>query len=112
MIVSYQKFSLLLTGDGDQQTQRLIAKYGINKLLPEKIIILKVPHHGSKTALDAEFISSLSPKLSVIQVGVKNSYRHPSEETLKMLSGFGKVYRTDHDGEITISSDGNTLELP
>ncbi len=104
--INYGNFDALLTGDGDSDTQQKISLYNLKSLLPESIDILKVPHHGSKISVSEEFLNQIKPKLSVIQVG-KNSYGHPNSETVDKLAKWGKVFRTDQDGEIEIVSDGN-----
>ncbi|MCK9393249.1 MAG: MBL fold metallo-hydrolase [Candidatus Paceibacterota bacterium] len=73
--------------------------------------ILKVAHHGSKYATSNEFISAVSPKLAIIEVG-KNSYGHPALETIKRLEDYGaKVVRTDTQGDITVFSDGQDYKI-
>lgn len=68
--------------------------------------ILKVAHHGSKTATSNDFISAVNPDLAVIQVG-NNNYGHPDEGVIGRLEkGGAKVLRNDHDGDIIIYSNG------
>jgi competence protein ComEC len=68
---------------------------------------IKVPHHGSKHGLTKNLLQVIMPKVAVISVGKNNSYGHPSQETLEMLSKYGvKVYRTDEAGDIEIVTDG------
>ncbi len=68
--------------------------------------ILKVAHHGSKTATSNDFISAVNPDLAVIQVG-KNNYGHPDEGVIGRLKRSGvKVLRNDIDGDIIIYSNG------
>lgn len=65
--------------------------------------ILKVSHHGSRTASTEEFISVLRPQISVISCGKDNRYGHPHEETLETLYGVNsRVYRTDESGCVTV----------
>lgn len=103
--LQYGNFDTLFTGDGDQSTQVAIQETGVWSLLPENIEVLKVPHHGSKTGMIDEFIHRLQPKLSIIEVG-KNSYGHPNKEVIEKLSAWGKVVRTDKNGDIEVVSDG------
>jgi len=81
----------------------------INKNI--KADVLKVSHHGSKYASSNEFLTAVSPKLAVIEVG-KNSYGHPDLGTVGRLESFGaKVIRTDIKGDITVFSDGNDYKI-
>ena len=69
----------------------------------------KVSHHGSKYSTSALFLENVNPEIAVILVG-KNSYGHPTAETLQRLENFGiKVLRTDLDGDIEIVSDGEII---
>ena len=53
------------------------------------------------------FISAVSPRCTVISVGRNNLFGHPAPPTIEMLARAGaKIYRTDEDGAVTISSDG------
>lgn len=46
----------------------------------------------------------------MISCGAGNMYGHPHEETMEKLSDMGiQVYRTDEQGTIVVSSDGNSL---
>lgn len=64
--------------------------------------ILKVPHHGSKFSSGAEFVEEVKPQIAVIGVG-KNSYGHPTEQTLNRLSAVqARVFRTDQNGTIKV----------
>ena len=59
-----------------------------------------------------EFLKAVSPAYAVISVGKGNDYGHPHQVTLDKLSAAGvKVYRTDINGTITITSDGSALTL-
>lgn len=66
--------------------------------------ILKVPHHGSKTALDEAVLAQIAPKIAIISVGKDNSFGHPAPETISLLEKYGvKIRRTDLEGEIVLS---------
>jgi len=99
--VSFGSFDALLAADAGGSVQSYTTSSPVE--------VLKVPHHGSKTSLNEAYISSLSPKISIISVGAKNPYGHPSQEILDFLNTIGsKVYRTDKNGTIEIVSDGKS----
>lgn len=105
-LLSYGNFKALLTGDAGVIVEDKIAKE------VEKIDVLKVPHHGSKTGMSDYFLKEISPSLGVISVGAKNRYGHPSQEALTLLKNNNiKVLRTDKDGEVEIVSDGKSWQL-
>lgn len=65
------------------------------------IDILKVGHHGSRQAVDETVMNVLSPEVSLISVGERNRYGHPTQETLNYLALYASaVYRTDKDGDV------------
>ena len=72
--------------------------------------ILPVGHHGSRTSTSQEFLDAVHPAFAVISVGAHNRFGHPTKETLNRLSEAGiKVFRTDLDGAVIFTSDGNKL---
>lgn len=107
--LSYQKFSMLLTGDAEKESEaRMLTKYG-DEL---KSQILKAGHHGSNTSSSLDFLKAVKPEVAIISVGVNNDYHHPHPMTLKKyVEGKLKVYRTDIDGTVTITSDGQTYKI-
>jgi competence protein ComEC len=107
--VRYGTFDALLTGDADSHVQEdmlVPLRQGYEGQALNELELLKVPHHGSKTAMTLDFLDALRPQLAIISVG-KNSYGHPAEETLVMLKRIGaRVLRTDVTGDIELVSDG------
>jgi competence protein ComEC len=102
-LLTYGKFSMLLTGDS--QTLELGEAL---KSINSSISVLQVPHHGSKFGLNQEILGILNPKFAVISVGKDNKYSHPNSLTLDLLKQSGsKTLRTDQIGDIEIISDGN-----
>ena len=101
------KVSFLLMGDAGLEAENDIMKAGYDV----NADVLKVGHHGSKTSSGASFISAVSPSISVIEVGAGNDYGHPHAETLERLQKVSKVYRTDLDGTITVTTDGSTYTV-
>jgi competence protein ComEC len=90
---------ILLTGDIGIQTENEMLKLGN---LPD-IDILKVGHHGSKYASGSDFLDIIKPEQAVISVGERNTYGHPTPETLDRLSKIGAVVRrTDQESSIEI----------
>ena len=105
--VTYDKFSMLLTGDISTTPEAEI----IN-MLQSRYTILKVAHHGSKYSTSEEFLRKVNPKYSVISVGEHNLYGHPSYETLERLKQIGsRVFRTDECGGITVRTDGEMIKM-
>jgi competence protein ComEC len=105
--LDYGEFSMLLTGDAEAQTeQRMLereARFAAD--------VLKVGHHGSKYATSEDFLRRGEFKVAVISCGPDNRYGHPSPEVLARLKSAGvKLYRTDLQGEIKITSRGGDTD--
>ena len=92
-------FSALFTGDIESDIDaRVIRNIGA------PVDFLKTPHHGSKGSTSRALLDVLDPRVSVVSVGVKNTYGHPSAETLQRLGERGAaVERTDLNGTVTIT---------
>ena len=101
--LDYGDFSLLLPGDAEEQSeQRMIGK---DTQLGAKV--LKVAHHGSKYATSDDFLKRVQPEVAIISDGEWNRYGHPWQAVLDRLKAANvKVYRTDLQGGITITTNG------
>ncbi len=72
----------------------------------ERSIIVKVPHHGSKTALSERFYRLADPTYGVISVGVNNRHGHPHPEVIGLLKALKIIIRrTDYEGDIIFNLD-------
>ncbi len=107
MKITYENVSILLTGDASKKAEpKVVRSYGRDL----KAQILKVGHHGSKTSTTESFLSKVMPEIAIISCGFKNRYGHPTKEVLRRLERKKvKVYRTDLDSTIVITTDGNFL---
>jgi competence protein ComEC len=103
--ITYGSNSFLFMGDAQALSEGQITAN-------VKADVLKVGHHGSNTSTSSKFLSRVSPKYAVIEVGKGNSYGHPASATLIKLQNIGaQVYRTDESGTITITSDGKNITI-
>jgi len=101
--LDYGDFSMLLPGDAEQQTEHRM----LTKEMNLQADILKVSHHGSKYATAADFLERVKPAVAIVSCGEWNRYGHPSQVVLDRLKAAGlKLYRTDLQGEITITTRG------
>ncbi len=92
-------FSALFTGDIESDIDARIIHN-----ITSPVDLLKSPHHGSKASASRALLSVLDPRVAVVSVGAKNSYGHPSAETLQRLGERGAVVeRTDLNGTVTIT---------
>ncbi len=104
--LEYKKASFLFTGDIEKEVERDLVNSEI------KSTVLKVAHHGSNTSSSKNFLEKVSPSVSIISVGKENSYNHPNKETLNTIKeNSDYVFRTDLDGDISIFTDGDKLDV-
>lgn len=102
----YKEFEALLTGDIDQAISDRLST--ISQIAPVEYI--KIPHHGSRNGLTENLLKAVDPKIAVISLGKNNSYGHPHQEVLDMLSNQGaKILRTDLMGDIEVVTDGEKI---
>jgi len=101
--LDYGVFSMLLPGDAEEQTEHRM----LSKDLNVQARILKLAHHGSKYASADDFLKRVKPEVVIISCGEWNRYGHPAQAVLDRLRAANvKLYRTDLQGEITITTRG------
>jgi len=106
--LDYGSFSMLLAGDAEDQTEHRL----LTKDLDLQTRVLKVSHHGSKYASSQDFLNRVKPEVAIVSCGAWNRYGHPSQAVLDRLKAANiKLYRTDLQGEITITTRGKNDEL-
>lgn len=67
--------------------------------------VVKTAHHGSRFQ-DPELYAALSPRIALVTVGQENTFGHPTEQTLSLLSDVGAgIVRTDVHGTVIIPAD-------
>jgi competence protein ComEC len=106
--LDYGSFSMLLPADAEEQTEHRLLTKDVN--LEAKV--LKIGHHGSKYATSDDFLKRVKPQIAVISCGAWNRYGHPAQPVLDRLRALGvKLYRTDLQGEVTITTRGRDGDL-
>ena len=81
--LDYGSFSMLLTGDAEDQTEHRL----LTKELDLKSKVIKISHHGSKYASAADFLNRVKPEVAIVSCGAWNRYGHPSQAVLDRLKG-------------------------
>lgn len=105
LAVEYGAFRAILPGDAGLPMEVVrAAEVGAATLL-------KVGHHGSRTATGTAWLAALRPSVCVVSVGA-NRYGHPDGGTLGRLGAAGcAVWRTDRAGRITVETDGHSVAV-
>ena len=106
--IIYKNESFLFMGDLELEGENDLTKEGIDL----RSDIIKIGHHGSRTASGRAFIEKVKPTYALISCGMNNSFKHPHAETIDLLQ-FLKIgiLRTDLSGSIEITSDGNDYAI-
>jgi competence protein ComEC len=98
---------ILLTGDVEDDVDPLLVARGL-----PSIDVLKVAHHGSKTASTPAFLDVVKPGVAIVSAGAGNPYGHPARSTLDRLASSGaRVLRTDTDGSVEVDIDGSGIRV-
>lgn len=103
--IQFENTSFLFTGDAEEEElEDITADISAD--------VLKVGHHGSRTSTSKKFLARVNPKIAVISLGKDNDYGHPHKSTIKCLGNIGaEVYRTDKNGTIIVTSDGQNINV-
>jgi len=105
ILINFLGKKILFTGDASKEREKQLIT-----LINEDIDVLKVGHHGSKTATSSELLYALKPEFGIISTSINNRYGMPHQEVINQLRVFhikyfitsldGSVQMTIHQGEI------------
>ncbi len=106
LLVEYGGFRALFAGDAGLRAEgRMRGRVG-------RVAVLKVGHHGSRSATGPAWLDELRPAVAVVSSGAGNRYGHPHREVLDRLAGRGiSVWRTDRHGTVSVWTDGRVMEV-
>ena len=106
LLIEHGNNTFLFTGDAEEEAEQDIISNGINI----KADVYHAGHHGSRSSSSENFLDAVSPSFSVISCGEDNSYGHPHAQTLNSFRSRNiQVFRTDEQGTIVATSDGNKI---
>ena len=107
--VSFQNISFLLPGDIEAEAERELTALACTTL---KSDVLLVPHHGSRSSSTPRFLKCVKPEIGIISSGWRNIFGMPPQKILKRYEALGShIFRTDRQGAITITTDGEHLSV-
>ena len=97
---------VLFTGDAEQEEEQYLVDSGRDI----RADVYMVGHHGSGSSTSELLLNAVQPKYAVISCGTGNDYGHPVQEVLDRLWDKDvSVFRTDEQGNILMTSDGETI---
>jgi competence protein ComEC len=105
---------LLFAGDiGSREEEEIVQARrsggGGDREEAEKLDVLKIAHHGSKSSTGDIWLDYWKPRMAVVSSGVRNVYGHPHPTVVERVVKSGaELLRTDVNGEIQmqVSSAG------
>ena len=74
--------------------------------------VLIAPHHGSRSSSSTAFLGEVNPEVVVISCGRRSRFKLPHPTILKKYQHYGyAIFRTDLNGAVSLSTDGQQLEI-
>ncbi len=106
--IIYGETSFLFQGDAESQVEKdlLVSDYDLTA------DVLKLGHHGSKTATTEKYLDAVKPKFAIVSCGQGNTYGHPRVTVMEYLVERNiDYYITVDNGDITVESDGKNIKV-
>lgn len=101
--VKHGQNSFLFAADAEaERLTEVISEFGM------QYDFLKVPHHGKYNKNTKRFVTAVKPAYSVICDSEKNP---AEEETISILEFAGSEIFSTKDGDVSVISDGNKIEI-
>ncbi|NFI54976.1 MBL fold metallo-hydrolase [Clostridium botulinum] len=108
MRLKYGNKAFIFTGDAESLSEGEI----LAKQLDIQSDVLKLGHHGSYSSTSNEFLNKVNPKYAIASCGKNNDYGHPHKQTTDKLNKKGiEIFRTDTNGTIISTCDGNNISF-
>ncbi len=101
----------LFTGDAEEAAWQQMIQVNKNSLRAD---LLKAAHHGSSNGTTDYVLDAVRPEIVTISCAVGNEYHHPHPRVVRLLEDRQsaiQLYRTDLQGTLTATSDGNKIVM-
>jgi competence protein ComEC len=107
LLAEFDQHRFLLAGDVEEGVDPELLARGI-----PTVDLLKVAHHGSRTASTQAFLEAARPRVAVVSAGAGNPYGHPAPSTIERLRAIAReTYRTDTDGTVEVAFEGPAIRV-
>jgi beta-lactamase superfamily II metal-dependent hydrolase len=108
MRITYKRVAVLLAADASEAAERDMLDSGLNL----RAQVLQVGHHGSNDATGPKWLSAVRPRIAIISCARRSHYGFPSRQVLDRLASINaRTYSTGQYGAVTISTDGDTIDV-
>jgi competence protein ComEC len=102
LIVRFGAVAFLLPGDVEGSAE--------DRLVLPPSLVVKVPHHGSRSSSRPRLVRSARPRVAVASLGERNPFGYPHAEVVKRYRESGALFlRTDRDGQVNVATDGRRV---
>ncbi|MHB9023661.1 MAG: ComEC/Rec2 family competence protein [Armatimonadota bacterium] len=102
-LLEYRGARMLFTGDLEAEGEQAL----LSRKASLRADVLKVGHHGSKTATSEAFLRAVRPRWAVISCSGNSSSGFPHPEVLARLRAHNtRFFRTDVSGQIRLTTYG------
>lgn len=106
--LDFGESSFLFNGDQEEDMEQQLLQSGADL----DCDMMTMGHHGSSTSSSQQYLDAVTPEYASISCGRGNQYGHPHDETIEKLEAMGvEYYRTDVNGNITFTSDGEDISV-
>ncbi len=86
LLISYGDHHILLPGDIETSVEQALIR---TQQLPEKLQLLLVAHHGSRTSSGAGFVNKMQPGFVVYSAGYRSQHGHPHQQVRQRYQAVG-----------------------
>ena len=110
--VSTKDHSVLLTGDIQRKAEKHLLNELRNVQNPDWLSadILLMPHHGSNTSSQENFIKAVNPTWAIASAGYRSRFKHPAKRVVNRYEAMGvKVLNTAQSGAVQFHLDPGLL---
>lgn len=108
MRIIFGQIGFLFPGDISGVMEKKIINMGAKM----RSDVIFVPHHGSFTSSSEPFLMEVRPRIAVVSCGQDNAFNLPHPDVLKRYASLPtRLYRTDLDGAITLTTDGQSIKV-
>ncbi|NBH14620.1 DNA internalization-related competence protein ComEC/Rec2 [Lachnospiraceae bacterium] len=104
VLLEHREFTGIFTGDiGSEQEQELLEEDVTARHEISSVDFYKAAHHGANGSNSQKFLETISPKMTLISCGEKNSYGHPGTEALERIKKTqSRIFCTMDKGQIRV----------
>jgi competence protein ComEC len=107
-VLDYGELSMLISGDMGTGMEEILLSDGWDLSCD----LIKVPHHGSRTASSEEFVAAVNPDYAVFTTAAKSNDGLPDEDVIARYEEIGaELFFTHVDGTVLATVTDGVLDV-